>query len=70
MIAHVEPLAVNFVLENKDDPRYQYMMKLRSRYGAFLVDASEALQQHGDEITVDAVHVLVGASYVSVSLSC
>lgn len=59
MIAHVEPLAANFALEDPEDPRYQYMIKLRSKYGTFLGKASKALREQGDEITVDAVHVLV-----------
>ena len=64
MLAHVEPLAANFALEDLTDPRYQYMIRLRARYGTFLGKASQALRQQGDEITVDAVHVLVNAPLI------
>jgi proteasome activator subunit 4 len=59
MIAHVEPLAACFALEDPEDPRYQYMARLRARYGELLGKASQSLRQQGDEIIVDAVHVLV-----------
>jgi proteasome activator subunit 4 len=59
MIASVIPLNASFVLTDIDDPRYQYVMRFRQRFGHFLHDASVSLRQQGEENTVDAVQVLV-----------
>lgn len=59
MIASVLPLNASFVLTDVDDPRYQYVMRVRQRFGHFLHDASVSLRQQGEENTVDAVQVLV-----------
>ncbi|KAJ3973169.1 hypothetical protein EV361DRAFT_980091 [Lentinula raphanica] len=59
MIAALEPLNAGFCLTDSNDPRHQYMSKLRSRFGEFLHKASVSLRQQGEENTVDAVHMLL-----------
>ncbi|RPD81724.1 hypothetical protein L226DRAFT_527984 [Lentinus tigrinus ALCF2SS1-7] len=59
MIACVEPLSSGFALSNPEDPRHQYITRLRRNFGGFLHNASVSLQQQGEENTVDAVHGLV-----------
>ena len=59
MVASVEPLASCFVLTDDKDPRYQYFVSLKARWGLFLKKASEFLREQGDENIIDAVEVLV-----------
>ncbi|KAF8971515.1 hypothetical protein BDZ97DRAFT_1913988 [Flammula alnicola] len=59
MIASIAPLNSGFALTDPADPRYQYLIRVRERFGNFLHDASVALRQQGEENTVDAVQVLV-----------
>ena len=59
MIASVEPLNSGFILTDPSDPRYQYILKLKGRFGVLLHDASVSLRQQGEENTLDAVQMLV-----------
>ncbi|KAF9535513.1 hypothetical protein CPB83DRAFT_841889 [Crepidotus variabilis] len=59
MIASVAPLNSGFALIDPDDPRSVYLSRVRDRFGAFLHNASVALQRQGEENTVDAVQMLV-----------
>lgn len=59
MIASVESVNSGFCLSDPDDPRHQYIIGIRHRFGDFLHKASMSLRQQGEENTVDAVHMLV-----------
>ncbi|KAF8624763.1 hypothetical protein AX15_005657 [Amanita polypyramis BW_CC] len=59
MIAAIEPIKSSFCLADPADPRYQFMVALRQRFGKLLHDASISLRQQGEENTVDAVLILV-----------
>ena len=59
MIATIDPVNAGFALTDKDDPRYQYFSSLRHRFGDAILRASKVLRQHGDDNTVDAIHILV-----------
>ncbi len=59
MIACIEPVNSGFALSDPSDPRHQYIIGLRRKYGEFLHKASVSLRQQGEENTVDAVHGLV-----------
>ena len=59
MIASIEPISSGFAITDHKDPRAQYYLALRQRFGKFLHEASVSLRQQGEENTVDAVHVLV-----------
>ena len=59
MIANVEPLKSEFVLDDPSDPRHQYVTALKTRFGQYLHEASGSLLGQGEENTVDAVHMLV-----------
>ncbi|KZP32253.1 hypothetical protein FIBSPDRAFT_907345 [Athelia psychrophila] len=59
MIAVADPLASGFCLDDPNDPRHEYVVNLRRRYGEFLHEASMSLLQQGEEYTVDAVHMLI-----------
>ncbi|CCM01642.1 uncharacterized protein FIBRA_03703 [Fibroporia radiculosa] len=59
MIAAIEPLNAGFALTDPNDPRHQYITRLRHRFGQFLHRASESLRQQGEENTVDAVQMLI-----------
>ncbi|KAF8168284.1 hypothetical protein B0H34DRAFT_792908 [Crassisporium funariophilum] len=59
MIASAMPINSGFVLTDPTDPRYQYLLAVRYRFGHFLHAASVSLRQQGEENTVDAVQILV-----------
>ncbi|TFK57485.1 hypothetical protein OE88DRAFT_1651225 [Heliocybe sulcata] len=59
MIATIEPLDCGFPLSDPRDPRYHYIASLRQQYGQFLHKASASLLKHGEENTLDAVHMLI-----------
>jgi proteasome activator subunit 4 len=59
MIAHMDALNAGFALTDPNDPRYQYYMSLRARFGRFLHQASLSLLHQGEQNTVDAVVILV-----------
>lgn len=59
MIAGGPPLNSGFILTDPSDPRYQFISKLKARFGTFLHDASVSLRQQGDQNTLDAVRILV-----------
>jgi proteasome activator subunit 4 len=59
MIASIEPLNSGFAITDPQDPRAQYYLALRQRFGKLLHEASVSLRQQGEENTVDAVHALV-----------
>ncbi|KAI0308000.1 hypothetical protein B0F90DRAFT_1813347 [Multifurca ochricompacta] len=59
MIASIEPLNSGFAVSDPRDPRAQYYLILRQRFGRFLHEASASLRQQGEENTVDAVHALI-----------
>lgn len=59
MIASIEPINSGFAITDHKDPRVQYYLALRKRFGKFLHEASVSLRQQGEENTVDAVYVLV-----------
>ncbi|SRR6266404_2462184 len=59
MIASIEPLNSGFAISDPQDPRAQYYLSLRQRFGKLLHEASVSLRQQGEENTVDAVHALV-----------
>lgn len=59
MIANIEPIAAGFCLTDPADPRYQYVAKLRRRFGECLHKASLVLRQQGEENTLYAVLMLV-----------
>lgn len=59
MIAIGEPLNSGFCLDDPNDPKHQYIVALRRRYGELLHEASVSLRRQGEENTVDAVHMLV-----------
>lgn len=59
MIASIEPLSSGFAISDPQDPRAQYYLSLRQRFGKLLHDASVSLRRQGEENTVDAVHTLV-----------
>ena len=59
MIASVEPITSGFVITDPEDPRYQYLLGVKHRFGRFLHSASVSLRQQGEENTVDAVQMLV-----------
>jgi proteasome activator subunit 4 len=59
MIAHMEQLNSGFPLTDPTDPRYQYYMGLRQRFGRFLHRASVSLLRQGEQSSVDAVVILV-----------
>ncbi|EFI28576.1 membrane protein [Coprinopsis cinerea okayama7 len=59
MIASVDPLNSGFSLTDPDDPRYQYIVGVKKRFGDFLHRASTSLRSQGEENTVDAVQILV-----------
>ncbi|PCH33392.1 ARM repeat-containing protein [Wolfiporia cocos MD-104 SS10] len=59
MIATLEPLNAGFALTDPGDPRHQYIMSLKRRFGELLHIASESLRQQGEESTVDAVQMLI-----------
>ncbi|CAA7258799.1 unnamed protein product [Cyclocybe aegerita] len=59
MIASVTPLSCGFALPDPADPRHQYALGVKHRFGRFLHNASVVLRQQGEENTVDAVQMLV-----------
>lgn len=59
MIASVAPINSGFALTDPSDPRYQYFLGVKHRFGKFLHDASVSLRAQGEENTVDAVQILV-----------
>jgi proteasome activator subunit 4 len=59
MIASIEPINSGFAITDLRDPRAQYYLNLRQRFGKLLHEASVSLRQQGEENTVDAVHALV-----------
>ncbi|KAI0257360.1 hypothetical protein BJV78DRAFT_1277900 [Lactifluus subvellereus] len=59
MIASIEPLNSGFAITDLQDPRAQYYLALRQRFGKLLHEASVSLRQQGEENTVDAVHALI-----------
>ena len=59
MIASVAPVNSGFVITDPEDPRYQYFLAIKHRFGKFLHSASVSLRQQGEENTVDAVQMLV-----------
>jgi proteasome activator subunit 4 len=59
MIASIEPVNSGFAITDHQDPRAQYYLALRERFGKLLHKASVSLRQQGEENTVDAVHTLV-----------
>jgi len=59
MIASVTPINAAFILTDPADPRYQFILNLKNRFGSFLHQASCALRQQGEENTLDAVKMLV-----------
>jgi proteasome activator subunit 4 len=59
MIASIEPVNSGFAITDHQDPRAQYYLALRQRFGKLLHEASVSLRQQGEENTVDAVHALV-----------
>ncbi|KAI0274846.1 hypothetical protein BC834DRAFT_814888 [Gloeopeniophorella convolvens] len=59
MIASIEPLSSGFAIADTEDPRAQYYLSLRQRFGKLLHEASVSLRQQGEENTVDAVHALL-----------
>jgi proteasome activator subunit 4 len=61
MIAHIEPILSGFCLNDRTDPRHQYMTSLRRRFGQFLHKASVSLMERGEANTVDAVYTLIKA---------
>ena len=65
MIAPVEPLAAGFTLSDPQDPRYQYMLNIKRRFGKLLCNASEALRSQGEENILDAVQMLVSPILMS-----
>ena len=69
MIASVEPINSGFVITDPEDPRYQYLLGVKHRFGRFLHSASVSLRQQGEENTVDAVQMLV-RPFHSVPLTC
>lgn len=65
MIASAPPLNSGFALTDTSDPQYQYLLRVKHRFGQFLHNASMVLRDQGEENTVDAVQVLV--SFIPVS---
>ncbi|KAF8887958.1 hypothetical protein CPB84DRAFT_1816581 [Gymnopilus junonius] len=61
MIASVSPISSGFALTDPSDPRYQYLLSVRHRFGKFLHDASVSLRAQGEENTVDPVQILVNS---------
>lgn len=59
MIASVPPVNSGFAMTDPSHPEYQYLVKVKRRFGNFLHDASVVLREQGEENTVDAVQVLV-----------
>ncbi len=59
MIASIEPLNSGFALSDPKDPRFQYVVALRRRFGTFLRNASSVLRRTGDENVVDPILILV-----------
>ncbi len=59
MIASIEPINSGVAITDLQDPRAQYYLALRQRFGKLLHEASVSLRQQGEENTVDAVHALV-----------
>ncbi|KAH9982676.1 hypothetical protein BGW80DRAFT_1433981 [Lactifluus volemus] len=59
MIASIEPLESGFAITDPQDPRAEYYVALRQRFGKLLHEASVSLRQQGEENTVDAVHALI-----------
>lgn len=59
MIASIEPINSGFAITDFEDPRAQYYLALRQRFGKLLHEASVSLRQQGEENTVDAVYALV-----------
>lgn len=69
MLASIKPMNCGFQLTDPSDPRYQYLGRLKARFGEFLHNASVSLRQQGEENTVDAVQILVCLIFNS-SLRC
>ncbi|KAF8649879.1 hypothetical protein AX16_005641 [Volvariella volvacea WC 439] len=59
MIASVPPISSGFCLTDPEDHRYQYINRLKHRFGTFLHKASVALRSQGEENTLDAVNMLI-----------
>jgi proteasome activator subunit 4 len=59
MIASIEPINSGFAITDYQDPRAQYYLALRQRFGKLLHEASVSLRQQGEENTVDSVYALV-----------
>ncbi|KAH9487110.1 Proteasome activator complex subunit 4 [Psilocybe cubensis] len=59
MIASAPPLNSGFALTDTSDPEYQYLLRVKHRFGQFLHKASMVLRDQGEENTVDAVQVLI-----------
>ena len=70
MIASVEPINSGFVITDPEDPRYQYLLGVKHRFGRFLHSASVSLRQQGEENTVDAVQMLVCLFHPALSPTC
>ena len=70
MIASVEPINSGFVITDPEDPRYQYFLGIKHRFGRFLHSASVSLRQQGEENTVDAVQMLVCLFHPVLYLAC
>ena len=70
MIASVEPINSGFVITDPEDPRHQYLLGVKHRFGRFLHSASVSLRQQGEENTVDAVQMLVCFFHPVLSPTC
>jgi hypothetical protein len=70
MIASVDPISSGFVITDPEDPRYQYLLGVKHRFGRFLHSASVSLRQQGEENTVDAVQMLVCLFHPVLSPTC
>ncbi|CCA68831.1 hypothetical protein PIIN_02692 [Serendipita indica DSM 11827] len=61
MVAWTLPIEVNYPLRDPKDPRHVKIMGYRRRFVEFLLRASRALRQQGEENTVDAIHTVISS---------